>query len=119
MSARSWSTRCSSTVEHNLLYGAALVIAVLFVFLGNLRAGLIVVSAIPLSMLFAFDLMSRFGIVGSLMSLGAIDFGLAVDNAVIQVENAVRRLADALAGRDSKLSATPSSRSANRPCSAS
>lgn len=81
-----------STVEHNLIYGAILVIAVLFVFLGNFRAGLIVASAIPLSMMFAFDLMSRFGIAGSLMSLGAIDFGLAVDNAVIQVENSVRRL---------------------------
>lgn len=81
-----------STVEHNLIYGALLVIAVLFIFLGNLRAGLIVASAIPLSMLFAFDMMSRAGIAGSLMSLGAIDFGLAVDNAVIQVENSVRRL---------------------------
>jgi cobalt-zinc-cadmium resistance protein CzcA len=81
-----------ATVEHNLLFGALLVIAVLFAFLGNLRAGLIVASAIPLSMLFAFDLMSRAGIAGSLMSLGAIDFGLAVDNAVIQVENSVRRL---------------------------
>lgn len=80
------------TVKHNLIYGAALVIAILFMFLGNLRAGLIVASAIPLSMMFALDLMSRFGIVGSLMSLGAIDFGLAVDNAVIQVENTVRRL---------------------------
>ncbi len=80
------------TVKHNLIYGAALVISILFLFLGNLRAGLIVASAIPLSMMFAFDLMGRFGIVGSLMSLGAIDFGLAVDNAVIQVENAVRRL---------------------------
>ncbi len=84
-----------STVEHNLFYGAILVIAVLFMFLGNLRAGLIVASAIPLSMLFAFDMMSRVGIAGSLMSLGAIDFGLAVDNAVIQVENAVRRLSSA------------------------
>ncbi|MEK7775267.1 MAG: CusA/CzcA family heavy metal efflux RND transporter [Candidatus Zixiibacteriota bacterium] len=81
-----------STVEHNLFFGAALVIGVLFMFLGNIRAGLIVASAIPLSMLFAFDLMSRVGIIGSLMSLGAIDFGLAVDNAVIQVENSVRRL---------------------------
>ncbi len=88
-----------STVEHNLLYGALLVIAVLFVFLGNLRAGLIVASAIPFSMLFAFDMMSRFGIAGSLMSLGAIDFGLAVDNAVIQVENSVRRLSEATDGR--------------------
>ncbi|MFC1475239.1 efflux RND transporter permease subunit [Candidatus Zixiibacteriota bacterium] len=83
-----------STVEHNLFYGALLVVAILFLFLGNLRAGFIVASAIPLSMLFAFDLMSRVGIAGSLMSLGAIDFGLAVDNAVIQVENSVRRLAN-------------------------
>jgi len=81
-----------ATVEHNLMYGAILVVAILFLFLGNLRAGLIVASAIPLSMMFAFDMMSRVGIVGSLMSLGAIDFGLAVDNAVIQVENTVRRL---------------------------
>lgn len=87
--------RVLSTVKHNLLYGALLVVAILFLFLGNLRAGLIVASAIPLSMLFAFDLMSRVGIAGSLMSLGAIDFGLAVDNAVIQVENSVRRLASA------------------------
>lgn len=84
-----------STVTHNLSYGALLVIAVLFAFLGNLRAGLIVASAIPLSMLFAFDMMTRTGIAGSLMSLGAIDFGLAVDNAVIQVENSVRRLSRA------------------------
>lgn len=84
-----------STVKHNLFYGAILVVAVLFAFLGNLRAGLIVASVIPLSMLFAFDMMSRVGIAGSLMSLGAIDFGLAVDNAVIQVENSVRRLAQA------------------------
>jgi cobalt-zinc-cadmium resistance protein CzcA len=88
------------TVEHNLLFGALLVVAVLFVFLGNLRAGLIVASAIPLSMMFAFDMMSRVGIAGSLMSLGAIDFGLAVDNAVIQVENAVRRLSKNHAGKD-------------------
>jgi cobalt-zinc-cadmium resistance protein CzcA len=81
-----------TTVEHNLFFGAVLVISVLFVFLGNLRAGLIVASAIPLSLLFAFDIMSRVGIAGSLMSLGAIDFGLAVDSAVIQVENTVRRL---------------------------
>jgi cobalt-zinc-cadmium resistance protein CzcA len=84
-----------STVTHNLLYGALLVVVILFISLGNFRAGLIVASAIPLSMLFALDLMSRVGIVGSLMSLGAIDFGLAVDNAVIQVENSVRRLSQA------------------------
>ncbi len=87
------------TVEHNLLYGAALVVAVLFLFLGNLRASLIVAMSIPLAMLFAFNLMLQAGIVGSLMSLGAIDFGLAVDNAVIQVENVSRRLAGAAEGR--------------------
>ncbi len=80
------------TVEKNLLEGALLVIAIIFVFLGNLRAGLIVALAIPLSMLFAFDLMLRFGIAGSLMSLGAIDFGLVVDSSVIMIENSVRRL---------------------------
>jgi len=87
------------TVENNLLFGALLVIAVLFMFLGSFRAGLIVASAIPLSMLFAFDLMSRVGIAGSLMSLGAIDFGMAVDNAVIQMENSVRRLQESLGSR--------------------
>lgn len=81
------------TVRNNLLEGALLVIAVLFVFLGNLRAGLIVAAAIPLSMLFAFSGMLRFGIAGSLMSLGAIDFGLVVDSSVIMVENASRHLA--------------------------
>jgi cobalt-zinc-cadmium resistance protein CzcA len=84
--------RVLRTVEHNLMFGALLVIIILLIFMGNVRAGLIAASAIPLSMLFAFDMMSRVGIVGSLMSLGAIDFGLAVDNSVIQVENAVRRL---------------------------
>lgn len=82
------------TVRTNLLEGALLVIAVLFVCLGNLRAGLIVAAAIPLSMLFAFSGMLRFGIAGSLMSLGAIDFGLVVDSSVIMIENSVRRLAD-------------------------
>lgn len=86
------------TVKTNLFEGALLVIAVLFVFLGNLRAGLIVAAAIPLSMLFAFNGMLRFGIAGTLMSLGAIDFGLIVDSSVILVENAERRLAEA-AGR--------------------
>ncbi len=81
------------TVRRNLFEGGLLVIAVLFVFLGNLRAGLIVAIAIPLSMLFAFAGMWRFGIAGSLMSLGAIDFGLIVDSSVIQVENAVRHIA--------------------------
>jgi len=87
------------TVRDNLLEGALLVIAVLFVFLGNLRAGLIVALAIPLSMLFAFDAMLRFGVAGSLMSLGAIDFGLVVDSSVIMVENAAHRVAEDTSGR--------------------
>jgi cobalt-zinc-cadmium resistance protein CzcA len=86
--------RVLGTVRTNLLEGALLVIAVLFAFLGNLRAGLIVASAIPLSMCFAANLMLRFGIAGSLMSLGAIDFGLIVDSSVIQVENVMRRLGE-------------------------
>ncbi len=82
------------TVEHNLLAGALLVIVVLFGFLGNLRAGLIVASAIPLSMLFAGDLMIQSGIAASLLSLGAVDFGLIVDGSVVMVENSMRRLAE-------------------------
>jgi len=88
-----------TTVRTNLLEGALLVIAVLFIFLGNFRAGLIVALAIPLSMLFAFNAMLRFGIAGSLMSLGAIDFGLVVDSSVIMVENATRRLSEDTQGR--------------------
>lgn len=86
-----------TTVRTNLLEGALLVVAVLFALMGSLRAGLIVALAIPLSMLFAFDLMLRFGVAGTLMSLGAIDFGLVVDSSVILVENAVRRLGQAAA----------------------
>ena len=74
------------TVEHNLLEGALIVIFVLVIFLGNLRAGLIVASVIPLSMLFAIIMMNLFGVSGNLMSLGALDFGLIVDGAVIIVE---------------------------------
>jgi cobalt-zinc-cadmium resistance protein CzcA len=81
------------TVRRNLFEGGLLVIAVLFIFLGNLRAGLIVALAIPISMLFAFCGMLRFGIAGSLLSLGAIDFGLVVDSSVVMVENVVRHLA--------------------------
>ena len=80
------------TVRKNLLEGGLLVVAVLFLFLGNLRAGLIVALAIPLSMLFAFSGMWRFGIVASLLSLGAIDFGLVVDSSVVMIENCVRHL---------------------------
>ena len=81
-----------ATVKENLLLGALLVIAVLFAFLGNLRAGILVALAIPLSMLFAANFMLQVGIAASLMSLGAIDFGLVVDSSVIMVENSVRRL---------------------------
>ena len=91
--------RVLGTVERNLFEGAVLVIAVLFAFLGNLRAGLIVASVIPLSMLFAVTVMERVGIAGSLMSLGAIDFGLVVDSSVVMVENCVSRLARDRSGR--------------------
>ena len=74
------------TVETNLLEGALIVIFILVVFLGNLRAGLLVASVIPLSMLFAIIMMNLFGVSGNLMSLGALDFGLIVDGAVIIVE---------------------------------
>jgi cobalt-zinc-cadmium resistance protein CzcA len=80
------------TVRTNLFEGGLLVVAVLFVFLGNLRAGLIVALAIPVSMMFAFLGMWRFAIAGSLLSLGALDFGLLVDSSVVLVENCVRRL---------------------------
>jgi cobalt-zinc-cadmium resistance protein CzcA len=82
-----------ATVRKNLFEGGLLVIAILFIFLGNLRAGLIVALAIPFSMLFAFAGMLRFGIAGSLLSLGALDFGIVVDSSVIMIENFVRRVA--------------------------
>ena len=98
-----------------------LVIAVLFAFLGNLRAGLIVASAIPLSMLFAVTMMETVGIAASLMSLGAIDFGLVVDSSVVMVENCVRHLGarPLRPARSSRSSATRRSRCASRRCSAS
>jgi cobalt-zinc-cadmium resistance protein CzcA len=80
------------TVTKNLLEGALIVIFVLILFLGNLRAGLIVASVIPLSMLFAVILMNTFGVSGNLMSLGAIDFGIIVDGAVIIVEATMHHL---------------------------
>jgi cobalt-zinc-cadmium resistance protein CzcA len=82
------------TVRDNLLEGGLLVVAILFAFLGNLRAAAIVALAIPLAMLFAFCGMLRFGIAASLLSLGAIDFGLVVDSSVVMVENCVRRIAE-------------------------
>nr|WP_315592887.1 CusA/CzcA family heavy metal efflux RND transporter [uncultured Cupriavidus sp.] len=84
-----------ATVKKNLLEGAVLVIAVLFLFLGNLRAALITAMVIPLSMLFTFSGMVTYRISANLMSLGALDFGIIVDGAVVIVENCVRRLAHA------------------------
>ncbi|MEI6575623.1 MAG: CusA/CzcA family heavy metal efflux RND transporter [Bacteroidota bacterium] len=84
--------RAIGTVTKNLLEGALIVIFILVLLLGNLRAGLIVASVIPLSMLFAISLMNIFGVSGNLMSLGAIDFGLIVDGAVIIVESVVHRI---------------------------
>lgn len=80
------------TVEQNLLEGALIVIFILVLFLGNLRAGLLVASVIPLSMLFAVIMMNLFGVSGNLMSLGALDFGLIVDGAVIIVEAVMHQL---------------------------
>ncbi|EAQ82161.1 efflux RND transporter permease subunit [Blastopirellula marina] len=87
------------TVQKNLFEGGLLVVAVLFIFLGNLRAGFIVALAIPLSMLFAFSGMLQFGIAASLLSLGAIDFGLVVDSSVVMIENCVRHLSHDTQGR--------------------
>ncbi len=81
-----------ATVETNLLEGALIVIFVLVLFLGNLRAGLLVASVIPLAMLFAIIMMNVFGVSGNLMSLGALDFGLIVDGAVIIVEAVMHQL---------------------------
>jgi len=81
-----------ATVTKNLLEGALIVIFVLILFLGNLRAGLIVASVIPLAMLFAVILMNAFGVSGNLMSLGAVDFGIIVDGAVIIVEATMHHL---------------------------
>jgi len=84
--------RAIGTVSENLILGALIVIFILILFLGNIRAGLIVSSVIPLSLLFAISFMRLFGVSGNLMSLGAIDFGLIVDGAVIIVESAVHRI---------------------------
>jgi len=84
--------RAIGTVSRNLIEGALIVIFILILLLGNFRAGLIVASVIPLSMLFAISMMRLFGVSGNLMSLGAIDFGLIVDGAVIIVESVVHRI---------------------------
>ena len=82
------------TVEKSLLEGGILVVVVLLALLGNIRGALVVALAIPLSMLFAIGMMNYWGISGNLMSLGAIDFGLIVDGAVVMIENSIRRLAE-------------------------
>ena len=84
-----------NTVKKNLLEGAVLVIAILFMFLGNIRAALITAMVIPLAMLFTFTGMVQYHVSANLMSLGALDFGIIVDGAVVIVENCVRRLAHA------------------------
>jgi cobalt-zinc-cadmium resistance protein CzcA len=84
--------RAINTVKNNLMEGALIVIFILVIFLGNFRASLIVASVIPLSMLFAVGMMNIFGVSGNLMSLGALDFGLIVDGAVIIVEAVIHRL---------------------------
>jgi len=84
-----------ATVRKNLLEGAILVIAVLFLFLGNIRAALITAMVIPLAMLFTFTGMFSNKVSANLMSLGALDFGIIVDGAVVMVENSIRRLAHA------------------------
>src|SRR5204863_7867781 len=84
--------RTTHTVFRNLIEGALLVIAILFLFLRNARASLLTASVIPISLLAAFLAMRRFGLSANLISLGALDFGLIVDASVGMVENLVRRL---------------------------
>ncbi|RYY49918.1 MAG: CusA/CzcA family heavy metal efflux RND transporter [Chitinophagaceae bacterium] len=86
--------RAMSTVQRNLIEGGLIVVFILVLLLGNLRAGLVVASVIPLAMLFAVTMMYLFGVSGNLMSLGAIDFGLIVDGAVIIVEAIVHRITE-------------------------
>lgn len=96
--------RAINTVKTNLLEGALIVVLVLVLFLGNLRAGLVVASVIPLAMLFAVAMMRLFGVSGNLLSLGAIDFGLVVDGAVIIVEAIVHRITFLGPGTPARLS---------------
>ncbi|HEX5065572.1 MAG TPA: CusA/CzcA family heavy metal efflux RND transporter [Myxococcota bacterium] len=95
--------RTIATVQRNLVEGAVLVIAVLFALLGNVRAALLTALVIPLSMLLTFGGMARAKISGNLMSLGALDFGLIVDGAVIIVENCIRRLSEEVRARGGAL----------------
>ena len=95
-----------STVKTNLLEGAILVVAVLFLFLGNLRAAIITMLVIPLAMLFTFTGMAAGKVSANLMSLGALDFGIIIDGAVVIVENCMRRLAHAQVVKGRLLSTT-------------
>ena len=109
-------SRVIATVSKNLVEGGLLVIAVLLLLLGNLRGGLIVASAIPLSMFVAFIGMVRAGISGNLMSLGAIDFGLIVDGSVVMAENIIRRLAGkSLSPRERAEAISSAAREVGRP----
>jgi cobalt-zinc-cadmium resistance protein CzcA len=102
--------RTIHTVEKNLFEGAVLVVVVLFALLGNFRAAFIVALVIPLSMLFAMTGMVRLGLSGNLMSLGAVDFGLIIDGAVVMVENIVRHLGEKQHALGRKLTAQERSR---------
>lgn len=104
------------TVWTNLFEGGLLVVAILFLFLRSAKASLLVAATIPLSMLFAFIGMRVFGLSANLMSLGAIDFGLIVDGAVVMVENAMRRMAEpANRGRDRRAIVAESAREVGKP----
>ena len=103
------------TVEHNLLEGSVLVIAVLLAFLGNWRAALVVASVIPLAMLFGFMGMAMFGISANLMSLGAVDFGMIVDGSVVMVENSVRRLEEGSEDSNARETIRTAAREVARP----
>lgn len=92
--------RTIRTVATNLIEGGVLVIVMLLLMLGNLRGGLLVASVIPLSLLFTFISMSVFGVSGNLMSLGALDFGLIIDGAIVVIENISRRLSETRAKGD-------------------
>ena len=97
MTAPCWSTKPLTRSKKNLIEGAILVIVILFLFLGNIRAAVITAMVIPLAMLFTFTGMVTYQVSANLMSLGALDFGIIIDGAVVIVENCVRRLAHAQA----------------------
>lgn len=94
------------TVKHNLITGAALVIIILFLLVGNLRAALITAIVIPISLLMTFILMRKYGISGNLVSLGALDFGIIVDGAVIVLDNCVRHIQEKTKGLGRKLTSS-------------